>query len=158
HRDLLLFLAPRDGVRLPGEVRLELFVGPQELEPLLVEAHRSLVVDLAELVPVDVTIEHGKLRLRGSQRHLLAPELDARSEDRVLELVVALRELGREQSALARLAQPVQPLSLVPVGLLLLGLQRAQLLAAEEIGVARNYRRLLGDLLFAHANGTSLFG
>src|SRR5207244_3081838 len=46
----------------------------------------------------------------------------------------------------------------VGAGPLLLLPERAELIAAEEIRVARDDRRLLGDLLLAHANGAPLFG
>ncbi|TMK56543.1 MAG: hypothetical protein E6G60_18085 [Actinobacteria bacterium] len=158
HGDLLFLLAPRDRVGLAGQIRLQLLVCAQQLEPLLVEARRCLVVDLAELVPVGVRVEHGELRLRRAERHLLAFERHARREDRVLQLVVALGELGRDEAAFAGLPEPVQPLALLGAGPLLLLAERAELVAAEEIRVARDDRRLLGDLLLAHANGAPLFG
>src|SRR5207249_11990862 len=57
-----------------------------------------------------------------------------------------LRELGGDESALARLAEPVEPLALVLVGARLLVPQRPQLVAAEEVGKARDDRCLLRHL------------
>src|SRR5437868_6946731 len=77
-------------------------------------------------------------------------------EDRVLERVVALGELGDEQACLAGLVEPVEPLALVALRVLLGRAKRVELLAAEEIGVARDDRRLLRDLLLAHAHRAPL--
>ena len=115
-------------------------------------------MDLAELVPIWVGAEDGELRLRRAQRHLLALERDARGEDRILELVVPLGELCSDEPAFARLSQPVQPLALSLVGARLFLLQRAELLAAEEIRVARDDRGLLGHFFLAHANSAPLLG
>ena len=158
HRDLLLLFVPRDRVGLPGEVGLQLLVRAQELESLVVERGGRRLVDLAELLPVAVVVEDRKLRLCRAQRHLLALERHARGEDGVLKLVVALGELGRNEPALARFAQPVQPLALIGLHALLLFLQRAQLVAAEEVGVARDDRGLLRDLFLPNANRAPLLG
>src|SRR5205807_1164584 len=103
-----------------------------------------------------VVVEHRELRLRGPQRHLLVLERDARRKDRVLELVVALGELGRDQPTLTGLAQAVEPFALIDLGALLFVPQRMELIAAEEILVTRDDRGLLRDLLLAHANGAPL--
>ena len=123
-RDLLLLLVPRDRIRFPAEVRLELLVGAQQFEPLLVEPGRPAPVQLAELVAVLVVRDHGELCERRAQRQLLTLERHARGEQRIFELVVALGELRRDEAALARLVQPVKPLALVAVTLLLLLAQR----------------------------------
>ena len=96
--------------------------------------------------------EHGHLRLCVAERHLLAPEGDALGEHAVLQLVLALDERGRDETALARLAQPVQQLALVALGAVLGLAQRLELLDAEEVGVALDDLGLLGDLLLAHAH------
>src|SRR5262249_43022879 len=92
-----------------------------------------------------------ELRLRVAARHLPAAERHPLGEQPVLELVLLLDERGRDEPALARLAQPVEQLALLP-GRALLGLtQRLELLPAEEVGVAAHDLRLLGRLLLAHA-------
>ena len=102
--------------------------------------------------------EHGHLRLRVPQRHLLALERDALGEHAVLELVLALDERGRDEPALARLAQPVEQLALVALGAVLGLAQRLELLDAEEVGVALDDLGLLGDVLLAHAHRAALLG
>src|SRR4029079_13335387 len=77
-------------------------------------------------------------------------------EDRVLDRVVALGQLGDEKPGLARLAEPVEPLTLVALRVLLGRAERVELPAAEEVGVARDDRRLLRDLLLAHAYRAAL--
>ena len=71
---------------------------------------------LAELFALRVVRQDGELRLRGVQRQLLALERQPRREDRVLELVLARRELRVDDAALAGPAQPIEPLPLVRVG------------------------------------------
>src|SRR2546423_1595176 len=93
-----------------------------------------------------------------SRRTYLALEPHACGQLGVLELVVALRELGGHEAALTCLAQPVEPLSPLAVAPVLLLAQRVELLAAEEVGVARDDRRLLRDLLLPHANGAPFLG
>src|SRR5437764_836059 len=81
-------------------------------------------------------------------------ELDARGQDRVLEHVLALGELGGNEARLAGLAQPVEALALVRVGGIVLGAaERVDLVAREEIAVARDDLRALGNLLLPHAHG-----
>jgi hypothetical protein len=155
-RDLLLLLAPRDRIRLAGELGLELLARAQELEPRVVEGRGRVRVQISELVPVAVLGQDREPRLSRAERQLLAAEGDAGGEDRVLERVVALRQLGDEQTGLTRLAQPVEPLALVALGLLLGRPQGVELVAAEEVGVAGDDRRLLGDLLLPHAHGPPL--
>ena len=99
-----------------------------------------------------------ELRLRVAQRHLLAAERHARGEHAVLELVLALGELGGDQPGLAGLAQAVEELALVAGGALLGLPQRVELLAAEEVGVAADDLGLLGDLLLPHPHGAPLLG
>ena len=102
--------------------------------------------------------QHGQLRLRVAERHLLALERDALGEHAVLELVLALDERGRDEPALAGLAQPVEQLALVALGAVLGLAQRLELLDAEEVGVALDDLRLLGGLLLAHAHRAAFLG
>src|SRR2546421_11783947 len=73
-RDLLLLLAPRDGIRFFREVGLELLVGAQELEALLVELRRLPAVQLAELVPLPVVGDHREPGKGGAKWQLLPLE------------------------------------------------------------------------------------
>jgi hypothetical protein len=155
-RDLLLLLVTSDRVGLLGQVRLELLVRAQQFESLLVELGRLLPVQLTELVALLVIRDHCKTRERRAKRQLLTLEGQARGENRVLELVVLLGQLGGDEPTLTGLAQPIEPLALVSVRNLLLVTQGLKLLAAEEIGVANDDRRLLGDLLLADADGPAL--
>jgi len=115
-------------------------------------------LELAELVAVTVSGQDGELRSRGAKRQLLAEERHARGQDRVLELVLPLGELGRDEPALAGFAEPVQPFLLVAVGLLLLVAEGTELLPAEEVRVAGDDRRLLRDFLLADADRASFLG
>src|ERR1700730_221603 len=65
---------------------------------------------------------------------------------------------GGNEPALARLAQPVEPFALVSVGKRLLVPERPQLVAAEEVGVARDDRGLLPPLFLTHARRPPLSG
>src|SRR5207302_11322384 len=75
--------------------------------------------------------------------------------DRVLERVVALGQLGDEEPGLARLAETEEALALVSLGVLLRRVEHVELVAAEEIGVARDDRGLLGTFLLAHPHVAS---
>ena len=156
--DLLLLLVPSDRIGLFAQVGFELLVGLEELEALFVEGGRSLAVKLAELVAIPIVRQDRQFRDSRPERQLLPFERQARGQDGVLELVVLLRELSGDEPALARLPQAVQPLPLISFGLSFLAPQGAELIAAEQILVAGNDRRLLGDFLFAHANGPAFFG
>jgi hypothetical protein len=157
-RDRLLLLVARDGIALTRELALELLAGDHQRQAVAVEAGRLGTLQLAERLAVRVGVEHGEACLRRAQRHLFAVERDTGAEDRILERVLLLRELGRDETALARLAQPVEPLPLV-AGRGVLGFaQRLDLRAREELAVARDDRSLLRDLLFAHAHGTAFLG
>ena len=119
----------------------------------------SCACELAELFAFRVLREDSELRLGGPQRHLLAGEGQPCSEERVREVVLTRGELGVDDPALARLAQPVEALGLVRLGRGGLGrAQRVQLVAGEQIGVPRDDRRLLGRLLLADANRPFLIG
>jgi len=130
-RDALLLLVPRDRVGLARELGLELLGRAQQVQPVRVELGGALGVELAELLALLVRLEDREPRLCRPQRQLLAPVGDPRGEDRVLERVVALRELGEEEPGLAGLAQPVEALALVAVGALLGLAQHVELVAAE---------------------------
>ena len=81
--------------------------------PILVEAGRLGPFQLAERLAIVVRLEHGQPCLGRAQRHLLTGERHAGAEDRVLERVLLLGELRRDETAFAGLPQPVEPLPLV---------------------------------------------
>ena len=144
---------------IAGQLGLERLALRQQLERGRVERRRRVRLERAELLAVGVVVEHGELRLRVPQRHLLALPRDARGEDLVLELVLRLGELSGGETAFAGLAEAVEPLALVAVrGLLLALAQRRELRAREEIGVPRDDRRLLRSLLLAHADRAAFLG
>src|SRR4029079_7557209 len=99
---------------------------------------------LTKLFTVCVRVEHREPRLRRPERHLLTAKRHARAEERVLERILLLCDLGGDDAGLAGLPQPVQTLVLVAAGRLGL-VQRVELLAREEIAIPRNDRGLLGD-------------
>jgi hypothetical protein len=155
-RDALLLLVPLNRVGDPRQLGSQVFVCRQQLEPVVVEARGRVAVEDAELLASVVLGEDCQHRLGGAQRHFLTAERHAGGEDCVLELVAALRELSGRDAGLTCLAQAVDPLALLAVDLRLGRAERFELLAREEIGVARHDRRLLGDLLLADAHGASL--
>ena len=157
-RDPLLLVRSFDRVGQTGELRLQRVAGREQPAPILVEARVLGVVERPELVAVAVVGEHGEPGLRGSERKLLAPPFDSRREDRVLELVLSARELGRDDSRLAGLAQPVEQLAPARV---LSGFRFAeslQLSRREEVAVALDDRSLLGGLLLPHPDRPRLLG
>ena len=148
-----------DRVWLVRDLGLELLGRTQHLEPLGVELRRTVPCRFAELFTVGVIREHCELRLRRANRKLLALELDPRGENGVLERVLALRELGRDDSGLAGLPQPVQPLAIVVIRSLLLGCMECfDLLTAEEIPITGDDLRPLRDLLLADPDRAPLLG
>src|SRR5204862_3255215 len=155
-RNLLLLLRARYGVRLVRQLGLELLVFAQEREPLLVQLGRLAPVELAQLVAVLVVRQHRELGECGAQGQLLAFEGHPRREQRVLELVLLLGELCGDEAAFAGLAQPVQPFALLAVGTILFRPQGLQLVPAEQVGVARDDRRLLRHFLLPDAHGPAL--
>ena len=157
-RDRLLLLVARDGIGLAGDLGLEPLARLEQPTPVGVEARRGRALQLAELFAIGVRLEHREPGLRGAQRQLLALEGHARPEDRVLERILLLGELGRDEAGLARLAQPVEPLALVTRRGVLRLPQRLDLRTREEIAIRRDDRRLLGDLLLADPNGAGFFG
>ena len=101
-------------------------------------------------------MQDGELRLRGAQRQLLAAVGQPRGELAVLQLVLALDELGGDDPALADLAQPVELLAEIALRPALRLAQRSELVAREEVGVAGDDLGLLGGLLLADAYGPAL--
>ena len=154
--DSLLLLVALDRVGDAREVRREPVFVPQQLAPQLVEGGGCVSLEVAELFAVAVLGEHRELRLRRPERHLLALERQSLGENRVLELVLPLGELTVRQARLAFLSQTVEPLVLVTVGLLLCRAERVELLAAEEVRVAGDDLRPLGDFLLPDAHGPNL--
>jgi hypothetical protein len=130
----------------------------EQRAPIRVEARRLGPLELAERFAVRVRVEHGKPRLGRAQRHLLAAKRHARAEQRVLERVLLLCELGGDDASLARLAQPVQPFALGSVGRALRLEQRLDLRAGEQVAIARHDRRLLGDLLLPDPDRAAFLG
>ena len=111
----------------------------------------------AELVAAAVVVEDGELRLGVAERHLLALPGDARGEDLVLELVVGLGELPAGEPGPRRSCAGGRGARARLVRRLLLALaQRRELRPREEIGVARDDRRLLGNLLLADGDRPAL--
>ena len=154
-------LAPRaspDGIGVAGELRVEGLRGGHQLLAVVVEAGGGVGSQVAQLVAVAVLVEDGEHRLRGAKRERLAAEIDARSEELVLEAVGALGDLGDDDPAEARLAEAVQALALVAGGRVLLVAERLVLLAGEEVGVAGDDLRLLARLLLPHAHRACLLG
>src|SRR5919198_6769809 len=112
-RDRLLLLGALDRILGPGDLGLETLAGAKNLEPLVIERRREIPGAAAELVAIGVRRKHREPRPGGPQRQLLPAEVDPRRQDRVLERVLALGQLRRDQPALAGLAQTVEPLTLV---------------------------------------------
>ena len=157
-RDPLLLLVARDRVGLAGDLGLELLARAEQVEPLGVELGRALGLERRRAPRGRRTPSSTASRACAERSGSSSPlQRHARGEDRVLERVLALGELGRDEPALAGLAQPVQPLALVvrprPSSA---SRSASSCVAAEEVGVARDDRRLLGDLLLADADRAAL--
>src|SRR5207248_325231 len=157
-RDALLLLVAGDRVRLARQLGLELLGRAQEVEPVGIELGRTIGLERAQLFALLVVGQDREPRLCRAQRQLLAAIGHPSGEDRVLDRVVPLGELGEEETALAGLAEPVEPLALVALRALLGVAEDVELVAAEEIGVARDERSLLRDLLLADPHSPSLLG
>ena len=153
-RDSLLLFVALDRIGDAGEVRRECVFVPQQFATQLVEGGGCVGLEVAQLFAVAVLGQDGQLCLRRPQRHLLAFERDSLGENRVLQLVLALGQLTVGEARLAFLSQAVEPLALVALGLLLVRAKRVELLAAEEVGVARDDLRALGNLLLPDAHGS----
>ncbi len=156
--DALLVLVALDRARDSGVLRRQRLPGLRELEPVGVEARARRGLDPAQLLAVGVDGQDRKLRLCGAKRQLLALERNAVGEEPVLELVLPLRELGGDEAALAGLAQAEEQLPLVARRGLLRLVERLELLAAEQVGVAADDLGLLRDLLLPHAHRPAFLG
>ena len=157
-RDALLLFVSLDRIDRPRELGRELVLGAHQLSPSFVEAGGRIAVDVAELLSVAVGRQDREPGLCRPERDLFALERDPLGEDRVLECVLALRELLVGNPGLALLAQAIETLRLVALGLLFGRAERIELLSAEEVGVRRDDRGSLGDFLLADAHGADLFG
>ena len=155
--DLLSLGAATNRILDARELRLERLPGLEERQALVVEARRGLDDGRAEPVADRVLVDHGERSLRRAQRHLLAAVLDTAGEDRVLEGVQPVGELGHDDAALARVAEPGEAFPLVAVADLGV-LQGGVLVAGEERAVAGDDRRLLARVLLTDPDGPRLLG
>ena len=110
-RYVLLLLTAADRVRLAADVRLEPFARAHEVEAAVVEGGRNLRLERAQLVPLAVAGQHGQPGLCGAQRELVPMERHLGGQDRVLELVRLLGELGCHHPALAGQEQASESLA-----------------------------------------------
>ena len=115
-------------------------------------------MELAELLAVAVVVQDGEPRLRGAQRQLLALERQPRGELPVLELVLALDELGRDDPALADLPQAVQLLALVALGARSASHSASSCSRVKRSAIPADDLGLLGDLLLPDADRAALLG
>ena len=155
--DLLSLGAATNRILDARELRLERLPGLEERQALVVEARRGLDDGRAEPVAARVLVDHGERGLRRAQRHLLAAVLDTAGEDRVLEGVQPVGELGHDDAALARVAEPGEAFPFVAVA----GLgvrQGGVLVAGEERAVASDDSRLLARVLLPDPDGPRLLG
>ena len=156
-RDLLLLFITLNGIGDARQLALERLPLVEQIEPVLVELGAAVRVERPELLAVGVQLEHGEPRLRRPQRQLLSSPRNPRGEDPILELVVLLRELGRRESRLTGLAQPVKSLALVfDRRLVLARAQDLELLTREQVFVARDDRRLFRGFLLANPHRAAL--
>ena len=112
----------------------------------------------AERVAVGVGGLDGEPRLGRAERKLVAAPGDAGGEERVLERILALGELAVDDALLAGEAQAGDLLAVVARRRRFGPGERLELLAGEEVRVARDDRRLLGGLLLPHADRPRLLG
>ena len=148
----LLVLVARDGIGDARDVGLELVPVAEERAPLVVEPGRDGERRAAERVAAAVVGLDREAGLGRAERQLLPVPRHPRPEQRVLELVLPLRELARDDALLTGQAEPGDRLTVVAGRVRLCLLQRLQLLPGEEIRVARDDRRLLRRLLLPHAD------
>jgi hypothetical protein len=85
----------------------------RRFQPVVVEGRVQVGQQVAELLTLGIVVQYGEPGLGGPQRQLLVAEHEPRSELAVLELVLALDQLGRDDSTLTDLAQTVELLLLV---------------------------------------------
>ena len=157
-RHPLLVLVAGDGIDDARDVRFEPVAGDEQRAPFLVEGRRDREHRVPERVAARVLGLEREPGLGRPQRQLLPVPGDARGEQGVLERVLLLGELARHDALLARQAQSGDRLARLVRGRRLRLTQRLQLLAREEIRVARDDRRLLGGLLLPHAHRARLLG
>ena len=157
-RDALLGLVARDGVGDARDVGLELVPRGEERAALVVEGGRHLEHGGAERVAVGIGGLDGQTRLGRAERKLVVAPGDAGGEERVLERILALGELAVDDAFLAGEAQAGDLLAVVAARRRFGPGERLELLAGEEVRVARDDRRLLGGLLLPHADRPRLLG
>ena len=155
-RDLLLGLVACDSVAFAGELALEVVTRDEQLPAAVVETRVELPRQGAELLALRVVGQHGEDRLGRVERKLVAVEGEPCREQRVLELVLSLGELGIDDARLAGAAEPESRSRSSSGGVLLGFPQHFKLPASEEIGVPRDDRSLLRRLLLADANRAEL--
>ena len=157
-RNALLLLAARHRLGDPRHPGLELVAVGEKGAALVVEAARHGQHGLSERVAPGIGRLDGEPRLCRAEGQLLPVPRDAGGEQRVLQRVLPLGKLGGDDPLLAREAQPGDRLALGPVGAGLRFPEHCELVAREQVGVARDDRRLLGRLLLPHAHGPRLLG
>ena len=111
--DPLVGLVACHRIELAREAAFEVVPGDEQLPAALVEARVELPRQLPELFALRVVGEDRELRLGRAQRKFVAGVRQPCREERVLELVLAFRELGVDDAGLARPPQPVEALAVV---------------------------------------------
>ena len=157
-RDLLLVFVPRDRVGDARDVGLEPVSRGEQRAPLAVELRRDAEHGVAERITPGVPGLEREPCLRRPERQLLALPRHARGEQGVLERVLLLGELARDEPVLAGESEPGDRLAHRLFARRLCLAQHVQLLAREEIRVPGDDRRLLRRLLLPHPHGTRLLG
>ena len=159
-RDALLLLVARRPGRARRRARRRAPRPRDQLEPVVVELGRRVGVDARRAPRGRRSSGSTASRACAVRSGISSPlNVDPRGEDRVLERVLALGELGRDEPALAGLAQPVEALALVAAGAPSSASRSASSCSRrEEVGVARDDLRLLGDLLLADAHRAAFLG
>ncbi len=155
-RDTLLALVPRDRVADPRDVGLERVALAEQRAALVVQRRRRLQHAAAETVATAVVRLGREARLGGAERKLVSVPRHPRREQRVLERILALGELARDEALLTLQAQTRDRFPLGSVGGLLRRAQRVELRSGEQIRVARDDRRLLRRVLLPHAHRADL--
>jgi hypothetical protein len=142
-RHALLGLVARDGIVDPRDVALELVTGAEQRAPLAVEGGGGRDHPLSQRVTPVVVGLGREPRLCGAKGQLAVVPGDARREKRVLELVLPLGELARDEPLLALEPEARDRLPGAALGRLLRLAQRVELRPREEVRVARDDRGLL---------------
>ena len=158
-RDALLLRVPRDRVGLAGQLGLERLAGCEQLAPVVVERARSpSFASVAELVAVAVAGSTASFACAVRSGSSSPCQATRAARIRFSSSSSRAASSAAMRPRLARLAQPVEELALVAVRGLLGLAEHVELAGREEIAVALDDRRLLGDLLLADANGAPLLG